>query len=362
MRKEVLMREYDQTLVSMIQDKTRTELVDGEEIIFKPVPDDGRANVVDPRVVETTKIKMQVKSLDRNSKFSLYSNRVRPDKISHDITSTDVREDEDLVHINNDHYIDVYTFTPENFEPGRPVLIYLHGGGYMTGDVAEFRMAMRFVAEQSGCRVIFPEYRLSPENPFPAGIEDCHAIVEWVYENADKLEVDRNRIMVGGDSAGGGLTNSCLYLDRDLHHIDYAYEYYAAFDSDFDKYEQLYSDDLYPVIAEHEVYARNRINRIRFSGGTGDLYLQGKTEKSNPLVSIMEVEDLSWLPAMTVVCGEYDFLRLPSDMFVKKARSAGVPVRSLRYLGCDHGFMEKVGVLPQAEEVLLDMADTLKNL
>lgn len=76
----------------------------------------------------------------------------------------------------------------------------------------------------------------------------------------------------------------------------------------------------------------------------------------------MEVEDLSWLPAMTVVCGEYDFLRLPSDMFVKKARSAGVPVRSLRYLGCDHGFMEKVGVLPQAEEVLLDMADTLKNL
>lgn len=50
--------------------------------------------------------------------------------------------------------------------------------------------AMRFVCEQSGCKVIFPEYRLAPENPFPAGIEDCHAIVEWVYENAEKLGVE----------------------------------------------------------------------------------------------------------------------------------------------------------------------------
>ena len=65
---------------------------------------------------------------------------------------------------------------------------------------------------------------------------------------------------------------------------------------------------------------------------------------------------------MTIVCGEYDFLRLCSDDFVKRARSEGVNVKSVRYLGCDHGFMEKVGVLPQAEESLIEMAQTLKNL
>lgn len=356
------MRKYDQKLVEMIQQKTYVENINGVDIIMKPVPDDDRQHVVDPRVVETTKIKMNVKALNRNTKFSLYGQRVRPDKVSYDITTTDIKEDEDLVKINNDHYIDVYTFTPENYEAGKPVLIYLHGGGYMTGDVAEFRMAIRFVCEQSGCKVIFPEYRLSPENPYPAGIQDCHAIIEWVYENADKLGVDRHKIMVGGDSAGGGLTNSCLVLDKDLKHIHYAYEYYAAFTTDFQKYEAIYSDDLFPVIKEHEIYAKNRIDRIRFSGNVGDLYLLGKVSKDNPIVSIMSCEDFSWLPSMTVVCGEYDFLRLCSDDFVKRAIEAGVQVRSLRYLGCDHGFMEKVGVLPQAEEVLLDMATILKHL
>lgn len=356
------MREYEQDLVSMIQQKTYVENIDGVDIIMKPVPDDERKHVVDPRVVETTKIKMNVKSLDRKAKFTLYGTRVRPDKVSYDITTTNVQEDEDLVEINGDHYIDVYTFTPENYNAKRPVLIYLHGGGFMSGDVAEFRMAMRFVCEQSGCKVIFPEYRLAPENPYPAGVEDCHAIIEWVYEHADELEVDKDKIMVAGDSAGGGFTNSCLVLDKDLHHIHYAYEYYSVFDMDFRKYEAIYSDDLFPVIEEHKVYAQNRIDRIRYGDDSGRIYLHGRIALDDPRVSIMSWDDISWLPSMTVVCGEYDFLRLPSDAFVKRAKEVGINVRSLRYLGCDHGFMEKVGVLPQAEEVLLDMAKVLKNL
>jgi len=356
------MRKYGQNLINIIQQKTYVENIDGVDIIMKPVPDDDRKNVVDPRVVETTKIKMEVKSLDRNAKFTLYGTRVRPDKVSYDITKTNVKEDEDLVEINGHHYINVYTFTPENYNAKRPVLIYLHGGGFMSGDVAEFRMAMRFTSEQSGCKIIFPEYRLSPENPYPAGVEDCHAIIEWVYDHADELEIDKNKIMVAGDSAGGGLTNSCLVLDKDLHHIHYAYEYYAVFDMNFRKYEALYSDDLFPVIDEHKVYAQNRIDRIRYSDSSDKIYLHNKISLDDPRVSIMACEDISWLPPMTVVCGEYDFLRISSDAFVKRAKQAGVNIRSLRYLGCDHGFMEKVGVLPQAEEVLLDMANILKNL
>lgn len=356
------MREYDADLVKKIQEKTYVKQIDGIDIIMKPVPDDNRENVVDPRVVETTKIKMQVKSLDAKSKFSLHGTRVRPDKVSYDISTSEIKEDEDLVEINGNHYIDVYTLTPADFKPGKPVLIYLHGGAYMSGDIAEFRMAMRFVSEQSGCKVIFPEYRLSPENPYPAGIEDCHSIVEWVYANAGQLQIDKNKIVVAGDSAGGGLTNSCLYLDRETHHIHYAYEFYSAFDADMSRYEAIYSDDLFPVIEEHKVYAQNRINRIRFSGNNLDVYAHGKVSKDNPIVSLVRAESLEWLPEMTVVCGEYDYLRLSSDEFVKRAVKAGIHVRSIRYLGCDHGFMEKVGVLPQAEEVLIDMAGVLKNL
>lgn len=76
----------------------------------------------------------------------------------------------------------------------------------------------------------------------------------------------------------------------------------------------------------------------------------------------MSCDDISWLSSMTVVCGEYDFLCLCFDVFVKRTIEADIQICSLRYLGCDHDFMEKVGVLPQAEEVLLDMAEVLKNL
>ncbi|MCF0111235.1 MAG: alpha/beta hydrolase fold domain-containing protein [Erysipelotrichaceae bacterium] len=355
------MKLYDDALVSLIRNKTYTTRIDGEEIIMKPVPDDDREHVMDPRVVETTKIKMNVKALDKKAKFSLYGQRVRPDKVSYDITSTNVTESEDLVEINGTHYIDVYTFTPVDFAPGRAVLLYLHGGGYMTGDVAEFRMAMRFVAEQSGCKVIFPEYRLAPENPFPAGVDDCHAMVEWIYEHADELQVDKNKIVVSGDSAGGGLTNSCLVLDKELHHIAYAYEFYSGFMMDFPQYDGVDTMDIFEAIDKHKIYAKNRVDRIRYAG-VMDYYLHGKIDAHDPVVCITSCPDLSWLPDMTVVCGEYDWLRLSNDAFVKRVRAEGVNIRNLRYLGCDHGFMEKVGVLPQAEEVLLDLADVLKNL
>ena len=356
------MRAYDADLVKKIQEKTYVKKEDGLEMIIKPVPDDNRENVVDPRVVETTKIKMTVKALDKNSKFSLYHSRVRPDKVSYDLTTSEILEEEDLVEINGSHAIDVYTFTPENYKENRPVLLYLHGGGWMTGDVAEFRMAMRFICEQSGCKVIFPEYRLAPENPYTAPVEDCYAILEWIYENAEMLKVDRNKIMVSGDSAGGNLTNSCLYLDKEKHHIRYAYEFYSAMDSNMKKYEAIYSDDLFPVIEEHKIYAKNRVDRIRFSNGPNNLYLRNKISMDEPIVSIINDEDLSWLPEMSIVCGQYDYLKLSNDAFVKKARSFNVNIRYMLYLGCDHGFMEKVGVLPQAEEVLLDLANVLKNL
>lgn len=355
------MKKYDENLVRVIQDNTYTVTIDGVDIIMKPVPDDTRKNVVDPRIVETTKIKMKVKSLDRKAKFTLYGTRVRPDKVSYDITSSDIQEDEDLVEINGTHFIDVYTFTPERYIPGKPVLLYLHGGGFVSGDIAEFRMAMRFVCEQSGCKVIFPEYRLAPENPYPAAIEDCYAILEWVYKCANKLGIDKERIMIAGDSAGGGLANSCLYLEKESGHIRYAYELYSVFDSNTKKYDHLYSPELFPVIDEHKIYAQARIDRIRLEG-SNDLYFHGQVSEDEPIVSLMNVNTLERVPDMTVVCGEYDYLRMISDIFVKRALKEGVNVRSLRYLGCDHGFMEKVGVLPQAEEVLLDMANVLKCL
>ena len=86
-----------------------------------------------------------------------------------------------------------------------PVIIYFHGGGFVLGDLDCYDALCRTLANESGCRVISVDYRLAPEHSFPAAVDDCFAVVQWVENHAPELLVDANRIAVAGDSAGGNL-------------------------------------------------------------------------------------------------------------------------------------------------------------
>lgn len=350
-------REYDSSLVDVLRGGTRVEQVYGTEVIVKPVPDDDREHVMDPRVLEAAKRKMANKGMQPNW-TSLIGVRHRPDKVSHEIHDSDVAFDEVLVDCG-DHLIDAYVFTPEGHVGPTPVLMYFHGGGFTAGDITLFRNQMSFVAEQSGCIVVFPEYRLAPEAPFPGAIYDCKAAVEHVQAHASGLGVDPSKIVVAGDSAGASIANACIQL-MPKGTFSAAVEMYPAVDA-IDDGDFSYDD--YPCVEDQEVYARSRVDRLRGTfGALEKLYACNGDSLGDPLISARYSVGLPGFPPTVIMSAEYDYLRVQDEKFAKQLREAGVPTTLYRYAGVDHGFFDWPGIRPQTEDAALIIADLLKSL
>lgn len=114
----------------------------------------------------------------------------------------------------------VFTLTPPELKKPAPALIYYHGGGFaMTYASLHLKNCERY-ANEAGCIVVFVAYRLAPKQPFPSGFDDCYTSLEWTMQEADKLGVDKNKIAVGGDSAGGALAAGVAQKARDEHIVN----------------------------------------------------------------------------------------------------------------------------------------------
>ena len=359
---------YDEKLVTAIREKQYIKEADGMEILFKPVPD-GETGRLDPRLKQVIEYKRKMFAGRSASGWTLSSERYRPDKVTYDLTDTQVVCEERLIPIGG-HQIDLYLFRAQQIKPDCPVLVYLHGGGFTAGDIGLFYCQMKYIAEQSGALVVFPEYRLAPECPFPGPIEDAWGAVQWGYEHAGELGADPKKLMVAGDSAGGSLTNACALSDE-KGIIRKIMEIYPAWDmSDYRTQEKYtWSYDYYDVVPEEKEMVYSRIDRIK-SGvekdpdSSSNLYLQGKTAPTDPLVSAVFADDerLKRFPETVIVAAEYDYLRVGSDYAAKRLKSLGVPVRSIRYCGCDHGFLDMIGTIVQSQELCITIAEELKKM
>ncbi|MGI6229943.1 MAG: alpha/beta hydrolase [Tractidigestivibacter sp.] len=365
-------RKYDRRLVDAIRNKEHVEDVDGMPVIMKPIPDRDETHVLDPRVRKTIERKAAMfarRAEETHGAYSLANERYRPDKVTYDLTEGKVTQTEQLISVSGTHKIDVFTYWAESAKGAVPAIVFLHGGGFTAGNERIYHNQMRFLAEQSGAVVVFPEYRLAPESPFPAAIEDCVATVEWTYNNAAELGIDPTKIMVAGDSAGGTLTNSCLLEDK-KGIIKGAYLIFPSCDSSDYLRQDLYrwSFEGYPIDEDERELAYGRMDRIRkpSEGATaeGSEYVQGKTTLDDPLVSVVFATDeqLKAFPPITVAVSEYDYLRLGAEYFARRLYGLGKEVRLVRYCGCDHGFLDLFGTEPQAEEVCLDMADQVAKM
>lgn len=111
--------------------------------------------------------------------------------------------------------IDVFVHRPRRVSAKTPALLWMHGGGYVVGSPAQDAALNALFADKLEITVVAVRYRLAPQNPYPAGLEDCYAALEWMHDNADALGIDRDRIAVGGASAGGGLAAALALLARD---------------------------------------------------------------------------------------------------------------------------------------------------
>lgn len=357
-------RTYDKSIVANIQPRVRYIQEDGLDIELRPIPDDDREHVLDPRVLELTLKKMggavRVVAMD-----DVISMRSRPNKETYPIDDEDgVVETRQIVRFA-DRGIPIHMWRPAASEADvLPLIYFIHGGGFTSGIVAGYVNAMRRLCQVTGCAVVYPEYRLAPENPFPAAPQDCADVLRWLADHAKELAIDISKLAIGGDSAGGSLTNATVLTCQDEIPASLVFDIFPCTDCDPATRLDGFSYDCYPVIEEQAEPARMRVDRIKDSKVDILYALYDEATLCDPLISAMKATDeqLSCFPRTLMIDSEYDFLRIQDEAFARRLAGLGVDVRTIRYLGCDHGWFEAAGTMPQVEDLCNLLASELEHV
>ena len=251
-----------------------------------------------------------------------------------------------------DRDVAVRVYTPP-LEGPLPVVVFFHGGGWVVGTLETHDPYCRALATEAGVVVVSVDYRLAPENKFPAGLEDCLAATEWVLAHVDELGGDGLQVIVGGDSAGGTMATVVALLLRDkgvagLVGQILLYPTTAYYDPPTVSY-----------LENAEGYGLTRKGMIWF----WDHYLNNKGEARDFRVAPLLAPSLAGLPRAFVVTAEYDVLRDEGQAYAKRLAEAGVPVTHVFVEGMNHGFAASANefpFLPQAKDVLRRVAEWVK--
>jgi acetyl esterase len=241
-------------------------------------------------------------------------------------------------------------YTPYGTGPF-PVLVYLHGGGWVIGNLEAYDATCRALTNAAGCIVVALEYRLAPEHKFPAALEDCYAATCWVAANTAAIGGDPRRIAIGGDSAGGNLTAVVSQMARDRGGPALVYQLlvYPVTNYGYDTASYRENADGYLLTRDAMVWFWNH-------------YLRTAADGDNPLASPLRANDLRGLPPAMVLTAEFDPLRDEGEAYAMRLQEAGVPVTLKRYAGMIHGFFSLGAVLDQGKQAMADAAAALRAI
>lgn len=215
-----------------------------------------------------------------------------------------------------------------------PALLWIHGGGYVLGTPDGEDMICEMFVEGTGCIVISPDYRLAPEHPYPAALEDCYQALQWLASESANLNMDPNRIAIGGASAGGGLTAALALLARDRGGPKLVFQM-----------------PLYPMIddrnntpSSHEITdarvwngANNRAAWAMYLGG-GKSGEHLDSEETSYYAAASRAKDLTGLPPAYTCVGQLDPFRDETLQYVARLAQAGVDVEFHLYPGGYHAY------------------------
>lgn len=243
-------------------------------------------------------------------------------------------------------------YTPSGGGGPLPGLLYMHGGGFVVGSVEQVHPVLIRISAEVGVVVVSVEYRLAPENPFPAGLDDCYAALMWTAKSATELGIDLERLAVCGYSAGGGLAAALALLARDRGGPAICFQYLGAPELD----DRLDTPSM-------RAYVDTPLWNRPFAEFSWDSYLgagmRGGDEVSR-YAAPARAEDLSGLPPAFVTACQFDPLRDEGIAYAQRLAQANVPTELVVYPGTFHG-SELVEDAAIAKRMSADMIATLRR-
>ena len=209
-----------------------------------------------------------------------------------------------------------------------PILVYLHGGGWVIGNLEAADGTCRFLCKEANCIVVSVDYRKAPEYKFPTAIEDAYAVTVWVSRNATNFNGNPQQIAVAGDSAGGNLASVVALMARDRGTPSLVHQLliYPVTNYNFDTPSYYEYAQNYGLTQEEMLWCWQH-------------YLSSPTEGNNPYVSPLQANNLSNLPSANIITAECDILRSEGEAYATRLQEAGVNVTSKCYQGMIHSFL-----------------------
>lgn len=283
----------------------------------------------------------------------LFVEDVDPEEAGNEVGNVENRE----VPGPDDNEIPIRIYTPEDSSEPAPVLVYFHGGGWVLGDLDTHDSVARSLTNSSGAKVVSVDYRLAPENPFPAAVRDAYAATEWVVQNAAEIGADPERVAVGGESAGGNLSTVTALQWQSNDQPDLAHQLLV-----------------YPVgtLAKPYLFPDRPVENPYLvpadAAWFGKRYLPYSEAAYNAYTSpLYYVDDLSDLPPATVQSTGYGLWRDQSYAYAKRLDEADVDVEFINYPALLHDVMnmeilpDPYPDIPQAQRMFDDAGAALQS-
>jgi acetyl esterase len=232
--------------------------------------------------------------------------------------------------------VPVRVYRPVGIDEEAPALIWIHGGGFVMGDISSADELCIGLAHHGHCAVVSVDYRLAPEHPFPAAVNDCYAVLEWLSSEPGEAGLKPAKIAVGGVSAGGGLAASMALKARDRKGPELVYQFLIIPDV----------DDRLVTASSHRIHDPRVWDRstaeVSWQMYLGSDHSGDVSEYAAPA----RAKDLSGLPPATVLVEDLDILRDEGIDYANRLNDAGVQTELHVYPGTFHGHF---GLVPDAD-------------
>jgi acetyl esterase len=227
----------------------------------------------------------------------------------------------------------------------RGLVLYLHGGGWVCGELDDFDALSRTLAAASGCAVLLVDYRLAPEHPFPAALHDADDALAWAADEGMKRLGGRVPLVVAGDSAGANLGIAAVLAARGRVEVAFQAYFYPVTDSDFTRPSYTTYSDGMPLTQ----------GDMRWFFG----HYAPEAQWGDERISVLRTPDVSGSPRTWVATAEYDVLRDEGEAYAQRLREAGVEVELHRIDGLPHGFARLFNLVDTARDALARAAEAI---